>query len=240
VAGDFAGDRTFSYTALQVMGPGGDIIIDGAVDEATVMEMSEGKGRFSAEAYNRLLEAMTRARGVMITHEHLDHVMAIARHTDPAAIAPRLQLTRAQLDGLPEHAPGGRLAPEIAAAAAVDFATPTRVAPGVVAQAAPGHSPGTIVIYVRGAAREYLFIGDIAWVMDSIAHVRGRPRLVTWIVPGVDPDRKAVLRQLRALHDLAAANPDLVIVPAHDDAYLRNELVAGGALREGFVAPPPN
>ena len=40
-------------------------------------------------------------------------------------------------------------------------------------------------------------------------------------MPGVDPDRPAVLRQLRALHDIAAAEPELVIVPAHDDAYLR-------------------
>ena len=74
-----------------------------------------------------------------------------------------------------------------------------------------GHSLGTIVIYARTAAREYLFIGDIAWVMSSIEHLRGRPRLINFILPGVDPDRPAVLRQIRALHDLAAAEPDLVI-----------------------------
>jgi glyoxylase-like metal-dependent hydrolase (beta-lactamase superfamily II) len=235
-AGAFDGERTMSYNSFQIVAPGGDTIIDGAVDAATVEEMSDGKGRFSEASYQRVLDAMTRASAVLITHEHLDHVMAIARHPAPDAIASRLALTQTQLAALPEHAPDGALAPAIANAATRDFSTPQRVAPGIVAAAAPGHTPGTIIIYVRGAAREYLFIGDIAWVMGSIEHLRGRPRLVTWLVPGVDPDRPAVLRQLRALHDLAAANPDLIIVPAHDDPYLRR-LLAEGALREGFSAP---
>jgi glyoxylase-like metal-dependent hydrolase (beta-lactamase superfamily II) len=174
----------------------------------------------------------------MITHEHLDHVMAIARHPEPASIAANLELTQAQLDGLPVHARNGQLAPEIAGVEVRDFSTPQRIAPGIVAAAAPGHSAGTIVIYVRTLAREHLFIGDIAWVMGSVRNLRGRPRLITWIVPGVDPDRPAVLRQLRALHDLAGANPDLVLIPAHDDAYLRG-LVAAGVLMEGFASPAP-
>ena len=239
-AGAFGGERTFTYTSFQIVAPGGDIVIDGAVDQATVTEMSDGQGRFTAESYARVLDAMTRASRVLITHEHIDHVMAVARHPEPAAIAPRLLLTRAQLDGLPEHAPNGQLAAEIEAVDTVDFTVPTRIAPGVVAHAAPGHTAGTIVIYARGAQREYLFIGDIAWVMDSIEDVRGRPRLITWMLPGVDTDRPAVLRQLRALHDMAEDNPELVIVPAHDDSYLRGQLLANGAISEGFVAPPAN
>jgi len=238
-AGGFGGNRTFTYNSFEIVSPSGNTIIDGAVDQATLTQMSDGKGHFDAAAYSRVLDAMTRAAHVMITHEHLDHVMALARHPTPAAIAPRLVLTRAQLDGLPQHAPSGQLAPEIAAVQPADLTAPTRIAPGVVAQAAPGHSAGTIVIYVRGAQREYLFIGDIAWVMDSVRDVRGRPRLVHWLMSGVDPDRPAVLRQLRALHDMAAAEPDLVLLPAHDDPYLRG-LVSNGVLGEGFLAPPAN
>jgi glyoxylase-like metal-dependent hydrolase (beta-lactamase superfamily II) len=237
-AGVFDGERTMSYNSFQIVAPGGDTIIDGAVDGETLDQMSDGKGGFSAAKYANVLEAMTRARNVMITHEHLDHVMAIARHPEPAAIAAHLQLTRAQLDGLPQHAPNGQLAPEIANAPVADFTAPTRIAPGVVAHAAPGHSPGTIVIYARTTEREYLFIGDIAWVMGSVEHLRGRPRFITWIMPAVDPYRANVLRQLRELHEIAEQNPDLVLLPAHDDAYLRG-LVANGVLLEGFAAPPP-
>jgi glyoxylase-like metal-dependent hydrolase (beta-lactamase superfamily II) len=239
VAGDFSGDKTFAYVSFQIIAPDGATIIDGAVDADTLSLMSEGAGQFDQAAYERVLTAEENAARVMITHEHLDHVMAIARHPRPEAIAPHLALTAPQIAGLPEHAPGGVLAPAIANAAPIDLATPTRLAPGIVAVSAPGHSPGTILIYARTTAREYLFIGDIAWLMASVEQARGRPRLIRAFLPGVDPDRPAVLRQLRALHDIAAAEPELVIVPAHDDAYLRT-LVANGALHAGFgpVAQP--
>ncbi|MBL8538507.1 MAG: MBL fold metallo-hydrolase [Hyphomonadaceae bacterium] len=232
-AGAFDGARAFAFPAFDVVGPFGDVVIDAAVDEATLQEMSGGKGRFDREAYARLLAVMQRANDILITHEHLDHVMAVARHPAPAQIAPHLRLTAPQLAALPTYAVDGALAPEIAAVAAADFATPTRIAPGIVAHAAPGHSPGSIVIFVRTTSREYLFVGDIAWQMSSIEHLRGRPRLVGMLVPGVDPNRDAVLRQIRALHDLAVEEPDVAIVPAHDAAHLES-LVSGGALRAGF------
>ena len=235
-AGALDGNRTFSYNSLQIVAPGGDTIIDGAVDSDTLDSMTQAKGVFSDASYGRVLAAMTRASQVMITHEHLDHVMAVARHPDPEALAPRLRLTRPQLDGLPQHAPGGVLAPAIAAAEPLDLSTPRHIAPGIVAAAAPGHSPGTEVIFVRTNAREYLFIGDIVWVMSSLEHAHGRPRFIRWIMPGVDPGRARVLAQIRALHDIAAVEPGLVIVPAHDDAYLRG-LVASGVLTEGFASP---
>ena len=235
-SGAFDGQRTLSYNSFQIVSPSGDTIVDGAVDRATLEQMSQGKGSFSEQTYEHVLAAMTRAQNVMITHEHLDHVMAIARHPEPAAIARNLRLTAAQVAGLPEHAPNGQLAPEISGVPQLDLSQPQRIAPGIVAVAMPGHSPGTILIYAKTAAREYLFIGDIAWVMGSVEHLRGRPRFITWLMPGVDPGRDNVLRQLRALHDASEANPDLVLVPAHDDAYLRG-LVSSGAMAEGFTQP---
>ncbi|WP_395647517.1 hypothetical protein [Terricaulis sp.] len=236
------GQRTFDYGTFQIVAPGGDILVDAAVDQATLNEMSKGKGRFDAAAYQSVLDAMTRAPIVMITHEHIDHVMAVARHPEPAALAPRLRLTPEQLAGLPQHAINGQLAPEIAAVAPIDLTRPTRIAPGIVAVAAPGHTAGEIVIYVKTTTREYLLIGDIAWVFESVEHARGRPRFIRWIMPGVDPDRAHVLRQLRALHDIHAAEPGLVIMPSHDDTYLRR-LMADGALGDGLAgantAAPP-
>lgn len=237
-AGAFsAGMRDFAYGGVQLIAPGGAIVIDAGLDAETLNTMTDGEGAFDDAAYQRQLAAIANAAHVLITHEHIDHVMAIARHPDPAAIAPRLRLTGAQLAGLPVHAPGGVLAPEIAAVAPMDFTTPQRIAPGVVAVAAPGHSAGTIVIYAKTAqGREYLFIGDIAWMMSSIENLHGRPRAISMFLPGVDPDRPAVLRQLRALHDLQAAEPALVIVPAHDADYLQN-LVESGALEAEFSVP---
>ncbi|MEQ1820088.1 MAG: hypothetical protein ABL871_15910, partial [Terricaulis sp.] len=87
-SGAFDGQRTLSYNSFQIVAPGGDTIIDGAVDRETLDQMSQGKGSFNEQTYEDVLAAMTRAQRVMITHEHLDHVMAIARHPEPAALAP--------------------------------------------------------------------------------------------------------------------------------------------------------
>jgi glyoxylase-like metal-dependent hydrolase (beta-lactamase superfamily II) len=233
-AGAFRGDITMTYTAFQLVGPGGALVIDAAVDGDSIAEMTDGEGSFSEQSYQRVLDATAQAAHVLITHEHVDHVMAVARHPEPEAIAPRLRLTQPQLEGLPQHARDGVLAPAIANVAPLDFSTPQRIALGVVAHAAPGHTPGTIVIFARTPVREYLFVGDIVWVMSSIENLRGRPRFITWLIPEVDPDRPAVLRQIRALHDIAAAEPDLVILPAHDDVYLRRR-IAEGALVDGFA-----
>jgi hypothetical protein len=72
--------------------------------------------------------------------------------------------------------------------------------------------------------------------MRSVETARGRPRLIRWVVPGVDPGRPAVLAQVRALHDLAAAEPGLVILPSHDLAYLQGR-VADGSVALGFAEP---
>jgi len=229
-AGAFGPERAMSYNSFQIVAPGGNTVIDGAVDEATAAEMG---GVFNAQAYQRVLNAMENSPNVLITHEHLDHVMAIARHPRDLMITDNLKLTSDQLAGVMAHTTAGQSG-AYANLTTQDFTQPTHIAPGIVAHAAPGHTPGTIVIYVRGAAHEYLFIGDIAWAMSSIEHLRGRPPLVSWRIPDIDPDRPAVLRQIRALHDIAAAEPDLIIVPAHDDAYLRG-LIERGALDEGFA-----
>ena len=140
-SGAFDGERTLSYNSFQIVAPNGDTIIDGAVDRDTLNEMSQGKGSFSEQSYEHVLGAMTRAPNVMMTHEHLDHVMAIARHPEPEAVAPNLDITQAQLDGLPQHAPNGQLPQAYADLSTRDFTQPQHIAPGVAAVAMPASRP---------------------------------------------------------------------------------------------------
>jgi glyoxylase-like metal-dependent hydrolase (beta-lactamase superfamily II) len=84
-----------------------------------------------------------------------------------------------------------------------------------------GHSPGSQVIYVQSAkGREYLFVGDIVWTRDSIDRLTTRPRFLQWIMFDPNEERERVLTQVRGLHDLQEAEPELVIVPSHDLGYL--------------------
>ncbi|MGE0044661.1 MAG: MBL fold metallo-hydrolase [Hyphomonadaceae bacterium] len=238
-AGAGMGRVQMAYTAFELVSPSGVTIIDAAIDQQTSQEMAQGDAaRFDAESYSRVLDAVTRAEHVLITHEHLDHVMGIARHPNAAAIAPHLQLTAPQIAALPRHAPAAGLDPALQNLAPFALDAPTRIAPGIVAAPMPGHSPGSIVIYARTqGGREYLFIGDIVWAMRNIDNLRTRPRILQLLMFDPNEDREAVLAQVRALHDLRAAEPALVIVPAHDGAYLRG-LVERGALAEGFETPP--
>ena len=235
--GNFGSDFHLAYTALQISWPDQNIVIGGAADEATAeeMEQSSQQAQFDQSAYDRITRAMTTASQVLITHEHLDHVMAIARHPDPAALAPNLRLSQGQLDAMPQFAIDGELAPEIAGVTPIDASAARRIAPGVVLVPSAGHSPNSQSFYIRLAnGTEYLLIGDIVWQMTNIDTLRTRPRLLQYLMFDPNEDRPRVLAQVRALHDMREANPELVIVPSHDRIYLEG-LVETGNLVQGFA-----
>ena len=235
-AGAGLGDFRSAYTSFQLVAPGGNIIIDAAVDRSMANQLSRtGHPFFSASSYRRILAAMLESRMVLLTHEHRDHVIAVARHPDPVALAPKLLLTQPQIAALPLFAPPGGLNPVLRNLTPMTLDKPRRVASGVVAIPAAGHSPGSIVIYVQtSSGREYMFIGDIVWKMSNIARLKTRPRFLQWIMFNPNEDRDTVLKQVRALHDLQVAEPKLIIVPSHDQDHL-NALIRRGELGLDFV-----
>ncbi len=241
-AGNFGKSYHVAYTSLQISWPDRTIVIGGAVDAATAKEMEQtpAESQFDQAAYDRVLSAMLSADAVYITHEHRDHVMAVARHPDPAGLAPKLRLSRKQIKAMPQFAIGGKLAPEIAAIKPIDASRPHRIAPGVVLIPSAGHSPGSQSFFVRiKDGTEYLMIGDIVWTMSNIETLKTRPRLLQYLMFDPNEQRDIVLAQVRALHDIQKANPGLIIVPSHDDRYLK-ALVKKQKLIDGFISPEPN
>lgn len=229
-----------AYTSFRVVSPSGDTVIDGAVDRDMAETISRsGHPQFSEAAYERVLAAMEAASLVLLTHEHRDHVIAVARNPNPVALAPRLMLTRPQIDALAMYAPPEGLSRALQTMRPMTLEGPRRVAPGIVVAPASGHSPGSTVIYVHTAAgKEYLFVGDIVWRMSNLTRLKTRPRFLQWIMFDPNEERHVVLRQVRALHDLQDAEPTLVIVPCHDQDYLE-ALVQHGELTRRFIAGLP-
>jgi glyoxylase-like metal-dependent hydrolase (beta-lactamase superfamily II) len=78
----------------------------------------------------------------------------------------------------------------------------------------PGHTPGsTGLLLTLASGQRYLFVGDTVWNADAIAAEAPKSLLGRKLADS-DADRTlALVRQLRAL---SAAEPSLVIVPAHD------------------------
>jgi glyoxylase-like metal-dependent hydrolase (beta-lactamase superfamily II) len=96
---------------------------------------------------------------------------------------------------------------------------------------APGHTPGSQMIYVKRAdGQEILFLGDVAWQMRNIEEVRERPRFATWLAA---EDREAVMGEFVELHRLHTAEPNLNMMPGHDSAELMRFFKAG-LLTKGF------
>jgi glyoxylase-like metal-dependent hydrolase (beta-lactamase superfamily II) len=235
-AGGFGTDWNTTYNSVQIVWPDRTMVIDGAIDADTAigMKQSEADWAFDAPAYDTLLAAMLSADQVLITHEHLDHVMAVARHPDPAALAPRLVLNAPQIATLPVFA-RGPLDPAIANLEPRLDGTVQQIAPGVVIVPAPGHTPGSQLVFIRTQdGRETLLIGDVAWSLDAVEMLTTRPVLTQYMIFDPNENREAVKAQLRALHDLMEANPDLTVIPAHDGNLIAG-LIADGHLAQGFA-----
>ena len=231
VAGSGFEDHSFSFFTYQVVYPGGrTLLVDVVNDEKTQQENFPGS-EFDAAAYARMQEALRRAEATVVTHEHFDHCNGIAHSPHLDEVAGRVHLTEEQLgSALAQEAGFG---PEVRAKL-----TPLRyermhlLRPGVVLVKAPGHTPGSQLVYVRLAdGRELLLVGDVAWHQDNVRLPRMHPRLVSWLG---GEDAEAMAHQLRWLHELQRSAPGLHAVVAHDEAQMQ-DLQRRGLVVDGLL-----
>jgi glyoxylase-like metal-dependent hydrolase (beta-lactamase superfamily II) len=182
---------------------------------------------YDAEAVAQVARALKGARLIVVTHEHGDHVAGVIRAPLAHEVASRTILTRAQataLEASPQM-PEIRLTEEMASRyVVVDYERYHPLAPGIALIKAPGHTPGSQMIYIAlESGREYLLIGDTAWHMDGVRFVKGKD------APWVNEDTNAVLSQLRWLNELSRVVPGLFVVSSHDDEQ-HQELIRKGVL----------
>ncbi|MCB1139465.1 MAG: hypothetical protein KDK23_11945 [Leptospiraceae bacterium] len=230
-----AGQSLFQKTGLVFVSyqlnyaDGSQIIIDTAQDESLHNEFYEGQP-FYSEHFAIMQEAMKKARLIVATHEHVDHVGGIAQSPFLAEIKDQVRLTPEQINGPTIAAarfPDGWLA----GLQPLEYEGVYRLAPGIALQKAPGHSVGSQLVYIRlQNGKEYLFVGDIAWDMANIDQQKGRPALVSWVF--LQENRQQVADQLVALHRFKEEHPEVRIIVAHDKADL--EKLAEQGIGESF------
>jgi glyoxylase-like metal-dependent hydrolase (beta-lactamase superfamily II) len=228
------GDVPMEFRTYQLgYADGASVVID-AVHDAQRHASMPMMGDYDAEAFARQTASLRRAVRILLTHEHWDHANGLLAVIDDASVRSRLLIPEAQRHSAAMREAGLAGEALVGLPPAPDVALRT-VAPGVVAIAMPGHTPGSQVIYVRRSdGAEYLFLGDVVWNARNLRDRRGKSRAIS-LVAG--EDRAAIAEQIAYFAALAASDPPKTsawhFVVAHDPEQ-NAALIDGGWLEAGL------
>jgi glyoxylase-like metal-dependent hydrolase (beta-lactamase superfamily II) len=230
MAGDGWDSDDMPMSAYQLVYPDHTGMIDTGVDEKTVKDV--GGASFDPEAYKRISAGIAAASFVVITHEHMDHIGGLVAQADlPKALA-AARLTKEQVDNPDRMDPVKWPEGALNGYKPLEYERYFALAPGVVLIKAPGHTPGSQLVYVQRAdGAEMLFLGDVAWKRRNIDQLRERARLVTWLF--LKEDRDQVMLELAEFKRLSEAEPKLEMMPGHDQDVLAH-FISAGLLVKGF------
>ena len=220
---------TMPRTAFQAVYPDGTVMIDAGLDRETHDSFSTPDKRepYFPEAFAQLRQALDRARMIVLTHFHADHVAGITRaaNFDDLAAKTFVSVATAQcLLNTPHRPHLAMTAEQVNRFNIFDYGQYFPVAPGLVLIKAPGHSVDHQMVYVALAdGREILHSVDVGWVLDNIAQVKGKA------APWVKEDVPAVMGQLRWLNNVLRNETNVTLLVTHDDALF------DAAVKKGLI-----
>ena len=227
--------RILTLSVYQIRFTDGWIMVDAGIDQSTFAARAPG-AKIPQDDYELIQRALVGARSIVVTHEHDDHVAGVIRTPARNIIAPKTLLTRAQVQTLIEHPnnPSVRLdASWSDKYIVIDYDLLYPLAPGVVLIKAPGHTPGSQMVYVHLASgKEILLIGDITWVMAGIELQRQKPEGVS---KALGEDRAAIQKEIEWLHSVRGK---LNLVNSHDDDSIADQ-TKQGVLEDGLDLQRP-
>jgi glyoxylase-like metal-dependent hydrolase (beta-lactamase superfamily II) len=221
------------FSVFEVRFPDGWIMVDSGMDPETAANPNAGYARVTIpkDRYELVQKALSDARLIVLTHEDDDHATGVIHTPNLQVIAGKTLLTRPQLQTLMDHPRNPAIQLDGTSGRryrVFDYESVYPLAAGVVLIKAPGHTPGSQMIYVRLASgKEVLLVGDVVWAMAGVDQLRQKPEAASKHLGEV---RLAIQHEMEWLHKLPA---EVSIINSHDgDAISR--LVKVGVLSEGL------
>ena len=219
-------------TAYQIVYADGTVMVDTGMDLPTHQFFGRGvEEPYFPEQAARVAQALRSARAILVTHEHGDHIAGLMRSDEFNELAPKTVLTRLQLQTLRNdpQLPELRPSPEMAARLRIiDYSDTMAFAPGMALIKAPGHTPGSQMIYVAlQSGKELLLAGDVAWHMDGVRLNVGKD------APWIKEPPELMAAELDWLNGLDRTEKNLSIVISHDEEQ-RRAYIEQGVLGDGF------
>ena len=232
VKGSPAEPSVQARTAYQIVFSEGTVMVDTGMDLATHRFFGRGTEEpYFPESQARVAKALANAKAIIVTHEHGDHIGGLIRSASFGELAPKSVLTRSQLVTLlnapqmPELRPTSEMAAKLRV---IDYADVMAFAPGIVLIKAPGHTPGSQMVYVAlQSGGELLLAGDVAWHMDGVRLNTGKD------APWIKEPPELMAAELDWLNGLDRTEKNLSIVISHDEEQ-RRDYIARGILGDGF------
>jgi len=203
-------------TAFQIVYRDGTVMLDSGMD----LQVHKFFGRGVEEPYfpdqaKEVERALRAAKSIIVTHEHGDHVAGVLRSQFFAELAPKTVLTKTQVQTLltEPQMPEIKITSDIAKRfIVIDYDTYYPFAPGIVLIKAPGHTPGSQMVYVAlDSGKELVFAGDVAWHMDGVRTITGKD------APWITEDENAIRGELTWLNGLTKTEKNVTVVLSHDE-----------------------
>ena len=220
---------------FQVRYPAGWIMVDAGY---TKEPGSSDRGTFYNDRYAQSQAAMEHAGLIVVTHEHGDHTGGLLLPTLPASVAARTMLNRAQVQTFMGKTRSGVAGFDSARASRyliVDYERLLPIGPGVVLIRAPGHTPGSQMVYVQLASgHEMILVGDVVWHLSGITTQHQKPDSTS---RQMGEDRTSIGQEIAWLQN-AAAPANISLVVSHDGVALK-ALTTQGTVIEGLDLKNP-
>jgi glyoxylase-like metal-dependent hydrolase (beta-lactamase superfamily II) len=207
------------------------------VDAAYNQEEAGTEGKFYPDRYDQVLAALRGARLIVITHEHGDHVGTLVLPAVARDVAPKTLLTKQQEQTLLYKPRNGAKLDATTARRflVVDYERVLPIAPGVVLIRAPGHTPGSQMVYVKLASgREVILVGDVVWHTAGIETQHQKPDSTSL---RMREDRTTIEQQIAWLKTVVGP-AGIAMAVSHDGTALQG-LARQGTLTDGLDLSAP-